>query len=421
MEKEWEALFSTLVDFTEGFCTGDIERALGVIADDVVGAGLGEQGIYKSKRELRELISVVSRSEAEQAVTEYSAEYQNVDIRIASSAAHIYAEINMHATTNGQTATNSIIQLASARKENGKWLWFAVNALPTRLGEDGIEKYILHFADETLASLKAELAERNRAITAGIEYASKIQSNMLPVKSAMSDAFSDYSAIWQPRDIVGGDIYWMKRFEAGTLLAVADCTGHGTPGAMLTMLVVSALESIVNENNCRDTQGVIWELDQRLAEVFSVDKKQNARGKISEIQDGCDLAVLFFGRDGGVTFSTGNTPVFVCDGKETRRYKGQRIYVGEGKIEFKNDVKTYAIPPNPDNKLYIASDGLFDQIGGSPPRPFGYRRFENIILACHTAPQKTISDAIWKAFEAYRGVQPRRDDMQVISAVPRAH
>ena len=263
--------------------------------------------------------------------------------------------------------------------------------------------------------VKAEkaLKEALDTILSGIEYARIIQSNLLPTDSAMKNAFSDHSVIWEPRDIVGGDIYWIKTFENGTVLCVCDCTGHGTPGALLTTLVVSALESAIWPSNCDDTAYIVWQIEKRLSNVFSVHEKQD-----DDVKDGCDLAVLFIANDGSVTMSSGHTDVFVCDGKAVTRYKGQKIYVGEGRIKSKDEIETISIAPGSDNKFYIASDGLYDQPGGEHGSPFGYRRFEKTVLDNHSEKQSIISEKVWEIFEAYRGNEPRVDDFELITFAP---
>jgi hypothetical protein len=267
-----------------------------------------------------------------------------------------------------------------------------------------------------MVSVKEKEAERI-AVLSSIEYANNIQKNLLPRDSEMRKAFSDYSVIWEPRDIVGGDIYWMKQFDAGTILCVCDCTGHGTSGALLTMLVVSALEAAVEPSNCHDTAEIIWRLEQRLVDVFGV-KKVGRELSDTDILDGCDLAVLFIANDGSVTLSAGHTDVFVCNGRTVQRFKGQRIFVGEGKLKNKEAVDTITVPADPGYKFYIASDGLFDQPGGAESWPLGYKAFEKLILEHHGETQNAISAKIWASFEKYRGNEPRVDDFTLITFKP---
>jgi hypothetical protein len=184
---------------------------------------------------------------------------------------------------------------------------------------------------------------------------------------------------------------------------------------MLTMLVVSALESCIWPSNCHDTAGIIWQIEQKLVTHFSVNADEQS---LDKIQDGCDPAVLFVSRDGSVSISSGHIPVFVCDGKEVQQIKGQRIAVGEGKIKSKEEINVARIEANPDNAFYISSDGLFDQPGGPLSIPFGYKAFKDVILKNHGEKLSVISEKIWNAFEEYRGDGIRVDDIQLISFKP---
>jgi len=117
--------------------------------------------------------------------------------------------------------------------------------------------------------------------------------------------------------------------------------------------------------------------------------------------------------------SSGNTNIFVCDGKTVKRNRGQKMYIGEGKIESKDKIKTINFPSDSANKFYIASDGLYDQIGGDDSVPYGYDEFEKIILDNHNEKHGIISEKIWQSFESYRGDNARRDDFELITFTPK--
>jgi len=264
-----------------------------------------------------------------------------------------------------------------------------------------------------LENLKTKAAHDE--ILSGLLYASNIQQHLLPKTAALQKVFSDCSVIWNPANIVGGDIFWMQQFEnAGTVLCVCDCTGHGTSGALLTMLVTSALEAVVRPGNSKDPAGIIWELDRWLTEILSNQPDSNSNGT-SSIRDGCDIAVMFVAIDGSVTVSAGRMSIFVCNGSEVQRIKGQKIFVGEGKISDSGKINTVKIPADPANRFYIATDGLFDQPGGEKGVPFGYRRFEKLILENHSKKASVTSENIWNAFEEYRGRENRVDDFQLVT------
>lgn len=267
-------------------------------------------------------------------------------------------------------------------------------------------------------SAKARAEAARETVMESINYASKIQKNLLPADSMLTDAFLDFSILWKPRDIVGGDIYWAKSFESGTVLCVCDCTGHGTPGALLTMLVASTLEATVNESNLNDTAYILFELDKRLASALHAESNEKLRRDIMDISDGCDLAILFVASNGDVTISNANMDVFICDGKTVEQLKGQKVFIGEGKIKSKELITFYHIPGTDENKFYIASDGLFGQIGGTNKRMFGYHKFKKLILDNHLKPQTEAVDLIWDTFEDYRGDEPRRDDVVLVALKP---
>ena len=294
-----------------------------------------------------------------------------------------------------------------------RFAFFVVLMLASSLVAHVSIKSIMKPVPEYSKTEKVQLEDTSEAMFASIDYARNIQVNLLPSKELFGSIFSDYSVIWKPRDVVGGDIYWLKRFPEGSVLCVCDCTGHGTPGALLTMLVVSSLENAVLAGNCRDTANIIWQVEKRLAEVFKVNERTD-----KSIKDGCDISIMYIANDGSLTMSAAYMNIFVCDGKTVKRHRGQKIFVGEGKLQNKDQIKSVYIEPNPNNKFYIASDGLFDQPDGIKDIPFGYKRFEKIILENHSKRQAAISEIIWDNFEDYRDLEARVDDFTLISFMP---
>ena len=289
----------------------------------------------------------------------------------------------------------------------------SVNCMAARLA-DCVEQVVQAQGTAQASELeKARMEAAANAVLANLNYARTIQENMLPPAQELAQAFADHAVIWRPLDTVGGDVYWVKRFAQGTVLCVCDCTGNGMPGALLTMLVVSALEGAVDQGNCQDTAAAVWSVEQKLVRVFNLCERESAR-----VRDGCDLAVLYIAKDGSVCASSGQMSVFACDGRAVTRYKGQRIYIGEGKVKSKEEIEVAQIPPRPGHKFYIASDGLFEQPGYGSEMPFGYKRFEKLILENHGHRQSVISEKVWNAFEGYRGAQPRVDDFLLLTFEP---
>lgn len=307
-------------------------------------------------------------------------------------------------------------------RKDGSFIWVELQDRKTTDSE-GNEIFLVIVTDITeLVNLQLETQKQHDTILQSLDYASKIQRNLLSRKEVFDKAFSDYSVLWKPRDIVGGDIYWLKNFNEGSVLCVCDCTGHGTPGAMLTMLVSSTFDTLVNETNCSDTAAIMYGLENRLVSALNVDafgSVNRRKNSMLHFNDGCDLAVLFIAKNGTVTLSTANMPVFICDGADIRHIKGQKLHIGDGRITSKEDVLTITVPYNPDNVFYIASDGLYDQVGAEGGK-FGYRTFKSIILQHHAEKQSVISGKIWEAFETCRKEESRRDDVELITFKPAA-
>lgn len=312
---------------------------------------------------------------------------------------------------------DSFMRIQMIKKDGGRlWVELCSRRTTDGLGNDILLSVVIDISE--IVNLQLETNRQNQTILSSIEYSAKIQKNLLPSKKTLEHAFKDYSVLWSPKDVVGGDIFWIKEFEDSRVLCLCDCTGHGTPGALLTMLVVSAFDNMITKENCRDTAQIIRRLDEKISTVLNVNAYELDKKKIDDIRDGCDLAVLHIDKDGDITISAANTYIFVCDGKKLSRVRGQRLNVGDGTISDKTVVKTTIIPYHPANRFYISSDGLFDQIGGKETTPMGFQKFEEIVLSSYDCTQKEISQKIWDAFEEHRGTNLRRDDVEMISFIP---
>lgn len=265
---------------------------------------------------------------------------------------------------------------------------------------------------EEIGHQAADLAESNHSILSSLKYAKKIQHNLLPSTKAFDETFADYCVLWEPRDVVGGDIYWMKNFTPGAVLCVCDCTGHGTPGALLTMIVATALDAIVNDSICSDTAAILWELEQRLVSTLNVSGEKLGG---ADINDGADISLLFLSKSGEITLSSAKLHLFICDGKTVENIRGQKLSIGDGTVSGKEQINTMTIPGHSGYAYYIVSDGLFEQVGCDNHVPYGYSRFKQIILENHGRSQEEITSAIWSAFETYMGDEIRRDDVTLVS------
>lgn len=263
---------------------------------------------------------------------------------------------------------------------------------------------------ERLKNQARTLKENNLSIMSSMNYARKIQNTLLPPRQAFDAVFQDCGIFWKPRDLVGGDIYWLKQFETGAVLCLCDCTGHGTPGALLSMIVVTALDALVTEQNCGDTAQVLYALDRRLAGSLNAGKNIGA----GDIRDGADIAVFFIGNDGNIRLSSARIHVFVYRGEDVKTIKGQRITLGDGSISGAEQIETIIIEAGNGCECFVATDGLFEQVGGEKKLPFGYSKFRETVKKNYGAPCQNTVDSVWAALERYMGGETQRDDITLI-------
>lgn len=254
----------------------------------------------------------------------------------------------------------------------------------------------------------AEIEEQKAEITSSIEYASRIQMAMLPEEAHFKKIFSDHFIIFKPRDIVSGDFYWIGENEKHILFAVADCTGHGVPGAFMSTLGISTLNEIIA--NCVDLQANT--ILNMLREKIKTSLHQT--GKEGEAADGMDIALCVLHKNRKILeFSGAYNPLLIFQGGEFREYKSDRmpigIYYGEKKV-FTN----YEINVKKGDTIYIFSDGLVDQFGGPNGAKYKISNLKTLLSEIHSRPMAEQSVIIGNEFKKWKGSIDQVDDITMI-------
>lgn len=221
---------------------------------------------------------------------------------------------------------------------------------------------------------KDMLEEQKQAITDSIQYASRIQSAILPSKETMQHFLPKHFILFKPRDIVSGDFYWLGSRGNKTLLAAVDCTGHGVPGAIMSMLGSSLLSEILTTIGEVSSNGILDELRDRIIIAL------HQTGEKGEAKDGMDMALCIFDQTRKhVQFSGAQNPFYLIrDGKLTE-IKGDRMPIGISISEAKPFMK-HDIMLKKGDALYMFSDGYIDQFGGPKGRKFMAARFRELLL-----------------------------------------
>lgn len=259
--------------------------------------------------------------------------------------------------------------------------------------------------------------DKQERIDESLSYAREIQTRMLTSEQHFAEAFEDYSIFWKPLAMVSGDFYWLRRFPAGTILICGDCTGHGIPGALMTMMIISLLENIIKEHNCSNTSYILWKLDEQLAAILN--RSIRASAEKGGIKDGLDAVIIFIDRNKNISLSSTNMKVFKVKPLNTVEViNGQRFFIGDGKIGSMKNVRTVHLRYEEKVCYFMASDGLFEQVGGERRIPYGYSRFKKIIHRESARGMKKCIDSVSNDFSKYMGEQIQRDDITIIGFKP---
>ncbi|MBV8604207.1 MAG: SpoIIE family protein phosphatase [Pelomonas sp.] len=253
-------------------------------------------------------------------------------------------------------------------------------------------------------------AERNRQLMQSIEYASVIQRSMLSVSAAaLGRRLSDASLIWEPRDTVGGDFYHFVDYPGGWFAAVADCTGHGVPGAFLTLIAYSALSQALDKHGPQDPAHLMGEVSRSIKAALGQADAANAASN-----DGLDAAFLWYDAAAGrVSYAGARTPLLLLEPGQAGVEIVDADRVGLGYTDTPDDArwtcKQFELRPG--SILMACTDGLIDQIGGARSIAFGKRRLRDALLKHRELPMAQLGEALMREFAAYQGEQRRRDDL----------
>ncbi len=249
-----------------------------------------------------------------------------------------------------------------------------------------------------------------------IEYSANIQKALLPKAHAMDDFFDDSFTIWQPKDTVGGDIYLFEtlRHKDEALLMVIDCTGHGVPGAFVTMIVKAIAKEIVAKLIKSDfdiNPAIIMQyFNKHMRILLRQDEKE------SFANAGFDGGIMYVNKkENIIRYAGSNTPLFVVQGETLNVIKSDKESIGYKKSNPDYIFTLHEINVTQETKIYITTDGYLDQTGGEKGFLFGKKRFSKLIHYAHAKEcfeQKKIFE---NSFDAYRGQNEVKDDRTLIA------
>ena len=301
------------------------------------------------------------------------------------------------------------VQLSSRENDELGRLAAGFNHMAVMI-RDNTAKLELRVAERTVELQQANelLAQKNKQILDSIRYAKLIQTAILPRSDLLSRYLRDHLVIWVPRDVVGGDFYFLHPAQDGScFLGLADCTGHGIPGAFMTMTAHAVLRQVLSESDRLPLSSILTLIDERLRQTLQ------HTGDIDALNYGMDIALCRL--DAG-TLEYAGCGIDLClvnEGvpsviKATHRGLGYRLNPKKMK-----PITVHHINSAEQASFYLVSDGLLDQDGGDEGFGFGRERFLNQITGWADLPMSQQQTLLVELLESYRGQRAQRDDITV--------
>jgi len=259
-----------------------------------------------------------------------------------------------------------------------------------------------------LSPQEAEIQRQRREIAESLRYARVIQKAVFPMRKLIEKSFHDHFILLMPKDILSGDFYWVNRKEREIYFAVADCTGHGVPGSLMSVLGISFL----NELLARPCNYSANRLLNRLREKVMKALGQTGADDISK--DGMDIALCILDKETGkLQYSGANNALYLVRKGEMMILKPDQMPVGIHAVEEKSFSNHEIFLKNGD-VIYLFSDGYPDQFGGPKNKKFMYNSFRSLLLSVSDLPLKEQKEILRTTITEWMGKQEQIDDILVM-------
>lgn len=267
-----------------------------------------------------------------------------------------------------------------------------------------------------LLNMNELISEKNKEITDSINYAKHIQNAILPSQYFLKENFEHSFILYKPKDIVAGDFYWMhvhdqRSTDPSKLIyfAAADCTGHGVPGAMLSVICSNALNRSVNEFGISDPGKILDKTSELVVETFGHGEKNEAL----DIKDGMDISLCCINNETNQLFWSGaNNPLWIIRNNSIIEYKADKQPIGS--IDKPKPFTTHTINLQKDDTVFIFTDGYADQFGGTKGKKFKYSQFKELLLKINDRSADEQLSLIDAQLESWKGDLEQVDDILII-------
>ena len=259
-----------------------------------------------------------------------------------------------------------------------------------------------------LENTHKELETYNQRMLESLHYAEMIQRSLLPGIDRMKTESPESLIIWMPKDIVGGDIFYTCTYPGKTVIALMDCTGHGVPGAFLTLIAYTEIRKIILDQQCYDPAEILKRLNKSMKNVL-----HKHSGK--QTNDGLDAAVIDVDHNTcTIRYAGAQIPVFYIEDDQVTAVKADRQSIGYVNSDVNFQFKNHSLNLKRGCCVYLKTDGYTDQLGGGKRLRFGTTRFKKMILDIHKSPFSVQRREILKSLSEYKNVNEQMDDITVI-------
>ena len=251
------------------------------------------------------------------------------------------------------------------------------------------------------------IKQKNKDVTDSISYAQRIQSALLPSENYIDNILNDYFILFKPKDIVSGDFYWIKQKKEKIIIAAADCTGHGVPGAFMSILGITILNDITDKYNLNANE-ILNHLRQDIIDVlYKYSDSLNTR-------DGMDIALYIINNKTKILqFAGAYNPLYLIRNNQFYKYKADKMQIGIPRSSLSSFLnQEIAIQKN--DSIYIFSDGYIDQFGKFDKEKFKTKRFQKLLVSINEMPMNEQKNVLNNTIETWKGEVEQTDDILVV-------
>ncbi|MCE9538115.1 MAG: SpoIIE family protein phosphatase [Bacteroidetes bacterium] len=294
-------------------------------------------------------------------------------------------------------------------KSSHRNVYFLITALIIVIALIAIKLLLLN--KKTTKILKKQnliIEEKNKNITDSINYAKRLQNAILPSVEMIDKILPEYFILYQPKDIVSGDFYWVSHRESKIIVAAIDCTGHGVPGALLSIVGHNAINQTVNELEITKPSEILVSMNLIIKKILNQDNG-------TEIKDGMDMALCTYDKSTGILeYAGANNPLYIISEKKLSIIKASKLTVGSMQEEITNSPVNHSIQLKKGDCFYIFSDGYADQFGGAKNKKFKTSNLQKLLLSLNDYPMEIQKKMICEEFNKWKGNNEQVDDVLLI-------